>query len=142
MNLVIIKGNVTRDPEMRYLPNGTAVCDLGVAVNRTWIDQNGEKKEEVNFFDCQAWAKTAEIIAQYFKKGKPILVQGRLKQDTWEDKKTGDKRSKVRIVVDRFEFCGDTKDNANRSPAEHVQRDAPEAAQATPSYDSGDNVPF
>lgn len=109
MNIVIIRGNLTRDVELRYLPNGTAIGSFGVAVNRKWKDDAGNQKEEVSFFDVDAWGKTAETIAQWFRKGSPILITGRLKQETWDDKQTGQKRSKVKIVLDRFEFCGETK---------------------------------
>jgi single-strand DNA-binding protein len=80
-----------------------------VAVNRKWTNDAGEKQEEVTFLDVDAWGKTAETIAQWFRKGSPILITGRLKQETWDDKQTGQKRSKVKIVLDRFEFCGETK---------------------------------
>jgi len=139
MNIVIIKGNLTRDPELRFTPSGSAVCDIGVAVNRVWHDQGGEKKEEVIYFDVQAWAKTAETVAQYFKKGKPIIVQGRLKQESWTDRATGEKRSKVRVVMERFEFCGDAKGGGSAA-GEAPQRDgASEAPQPDPSEA---NVPF
>jgi len=134
MNIVIIKGNLTRDPELRYTPNGSAVCDLGVAVNRKWSNQNGDKMEEVSYFDVQAWSKTAETIAQYFKKGRPIIVQGRLKQETWSDKASGEKRSKVRVVLERFEFCGEGK------AAGDSQTDA--ASDAPQPDPSESNVPF
>ena len=109
MNLVILKANLTRDPEVRYLQTDTAIAAFGVAVNRKWKDDAGNQKEEVSFFDVEAWGKTAETVAQWFKKGSPILITGRLKQETWDDKQTGQKRSKVKIVLDRFEFCGETK---------------------------------
>lgn len=120
MNLIILKGNTTRDVELRYLPNGTAIGSFGVAVNRKWKDPDGNQKEEVSFFDVDAWGKTAETIAQWFRKGSPILITGRLKQETWDDKQTSQKRSKVKIVLDRFEFCGDTKGGtgAQRPPAD------------------------
>ena len=122
MNLVILKANLTRDVEMRYLQTGTAVGQFGVAVNRKWKDDQGNQKEEVSFFDVEAWGKTAETIAQWFKKGSPILITGRLKQETWDDKQTGQKRSKVKIVLDRFEFCGETKgaggEGVQRPPAD------------------------
>ena len=109
MNVVIVKGHTTRDVELRYLPNGTAIGSFGIAVNRKWKSESGEQKEEVSFFDVDAWGKTAETIAQWFRKGSPILITGRLKQETWEDKQNGQKRSKVTLVLDRFEFCGETK---------------------------------
>ena len=122
MNICIIKGNLTRDPEVRYLPAGTAIASFGVAVNRKWKDDQGNQKEEVTFLDVDAWGKTAETIAQWFRKGSPILITGRLKQETWDDKQTGQKRSKVKIVLDRFEFCGETKgaggEGGQRPPAD------------------------
>jgi len=140
MNIVIIKGNTTRDPELRYTPNGTAICAVGVAVNEWWTDAAGEKQERVNFFDVDFWGKTGETVAQYFRKGKPILVQGKLRQDTWDDKQTGQKRSKIKIVAERFEFCGGDKGGA---PAGEGVQNAPnhEAAQPDP-VDAGDDVPF
>lgn len=143
MNICIIKGNLTRDPELRYTPNGTQVCDLGVAVNHKWTDGNGEKKEEVNFFDAQSWGKTAEVIAQYFKKGKPILLQGRLKQDQWKDKTTGENRYKVKIVVDRFEFCGEGKAATGESPQRSSRVEAAHAPETGGhGDDANDDVPF
>ena len=109
MNICIIKGNVTRDPEVKFLQTGTVVASFGMAVNRKWKDDQGNQKEEVSFFDVEAWGKTAETVAQWFKKGSPILITGRLKQETWDDKQTGQKRSKVKIVLSQFDFCGDTK---------------------------------
>jgi len=153
MNLVVIKGNLTRDPELRYLPNGTAVCGFGLAVNRKWKDQNGEQKEEVSFFDVEAWSGRAETVAQWFKKGKPILVQGRLKQEQWEDKETGNPRSKVKIVMDSFDFCGDSKkdgggDEQPARPAARSQRGSraeapqPDAEDGGFQDDAKDNAPF
>ena len=102
---VIIVGNITRDPELRSTPSGTQVCGFSVAVNRNYRDGSGEQKENVSFFDCSAWGKSGEIIAQYAKKGSGILVSGRLEQRSWEDKE-GQKRSRVEIVVEDFNFVG------------------------------------
>ena len=102
---VIIVGNITRDPELRTTPSGTQVCGFSVAVNRNYKDNSGEQKENVSFFDCSAWGKSGEIIAQYAKKGSGILVSGRLEQRSWEDKE-GQKRSRVEIVVEDFNFIG------------------------------------
>ena len=102
---VIIVGNITRDPELRSTPSGTQVCGFCVAVNRNYRDGSGEQKENVSFFDCSAWGKSGEIIAQYAKKGSGILVSGRLEQRSWEDKE-GQKRSRVEIVVEDFNFIG------------------------------------
>lgn len=105
-NQVILMGNLTRDPQLRYTQTQQSVCDFGIAVNRKFKSQSGEEREEVTFVDCTAWGKTAELINQYFTKGKPIFVQGRLKLDTWEDKQGGGKRSKLSVVVENFQFVG------------------------------------
>ena len=102
---VIIVGNVTRDPELRSTPSGTQVCSFSVAVNRSYKDNSGSQVENVSFFDCSAWGKQGETIAQYVKKGSGILVSGRLEQRSWEDKE-GQKRSRVEIVVEDFNFIG------------------------------------
>ena len=102
---VIIVGNITRDPELRSTASGTQVCGFSVAVNRNYRDSSGEQKENVSFFDCSAWGKSGELIAQYAKKGSGILVSGRLEQRSWEDKE-GQKRSRVEIVVEDFNFIG------------------------------------
>ena len=104
---VIIMGNITRDPELRSTASGTQVCSFSVAVNRNYRDSSGEQKDQVSFFDCSAWGKSGEIIAQYAKKGSGILVSGRLDQRSWEDKE-GQKRSRVEIVVEDFNFVGGT----------------------------------
>src|SRR5215207_7480286 len=106
-NKVILMGNLTRDPQMRYIPStNTPVVDFGIAVNRRFKGGNGEDREEVTFIDCSAFAKTAELINQYFTKGKPIFIEGRLKFDSWEDKQGGGKRSKLTVVVENFQFVG------------------------------------
>ena len=109
-NRVIIAGNLTRDPELRYTPGGLAIAKLGLAVNRKWKDQSGEQKEEVTFVDVDALGKQAEVIGQYLKKGRPILVEGRLKQDSWEDKQTQQKRYRLYVVLESFTFL----DSGNR----------------------------
>jgi single-strand DNA-binding protein len=106
-NQVILLGNLTRDPQLRHIPaSNTAVTDFGIACNRRFKGQNGEDRGEVTFVDCTAFAKTAELISQYFNKGKPIFIQGRLKLDTWEDKQGGGKRSKLSVVVEQFQVVG------------------------------------
>ncbi|PYJ80094.1 MAG: single-stranded DNA-binding protein, partial [Verrucomicrobia bacterium] len=94
-NKIILMGNLTRDPELRYTPKGTAVAKLGLAVNRTWKTETGETKEDVLFIDIEAFSRQAETIGQYLKKGSPILVEGRLRMDTWDDKQTNQKRTKI-----------------------------------------------
>ena len=102
----IITGNLTRDPELRTTPNGASVCSFSVAVNRVYRDSNGEQKEDVSFIDCSAWGKLGDMINQYAKKGSGVLVSGRLDQRSWEDKTSGQKRSRVEIVVEDFNFTG------------------------------------
>ena len=102
----IITGNLTRDPELRTTPNGATVCSFSVAVNRTFKDSSGNSQDSVSFIDCSAWGRPAEIINQYAKKGSGILVSGRLEQRSWEDKNTGQRRSRVEIVVEDFNFLG------------------------------------
>lgn len=103
-NKVILAGNLTRDPELRYTPKGTAVAKIGLAINRSWRDESGQQKEEVTFVDVDAFGKQAETIGQYLKKGRPILVEGRLRLDQWDDKQTGQKRSRLGVVMEAFQF--------------------------------------
>src|SRR5574340_92921 len=103
-NKVILAGNLTRDPEMRYTPKGTAVAKITLAINRTWKSETGESKEEVTFVDVESFGRQAEVIAQYMKKGRPFLVEGRLRLDQWEDKNTHQKQSKLRVVLETFSF--------------------------------------
>lgn len=114
-NKVILLGNLTRDPQMKYLPSQTPVTEFGIAMNRRWKSQQGEDREEVCFVDCAAFGKTAEVINEHFRKGRPILVEGRLKFDSWEDKQGGGKRSKLSVVVDSFQFIG-SKDADDEQP--------------------------
>jgi single-strand DNA-binding protein len=98
-NKVILMGNLTRDPEVRYTPSGTAVSEVGLAVNRTWFDkQTNQKKEEVTFVDVTLWGRQAEVAGEYLGKGRGVLIEGRLQLDQWDDKETGQKRSKLRVV--------------------------------------------
>jgi single-strand DNA-binding protein len=105
-NKVILVGNLTRDPQLRYLPSQMAVVDFGLAVNHKYRTKNGEDREEVLFIDCSCFGKGAEIINQYCQKGKQLMVEGRLKYDTWEDKQGGGKRSKHSVSVDNFQLMG------------------------------------
>ena len=105
-NKIILVGNLTRDPVLRYLPSQMAVCDFGMAVNHKFKTKSGEDRDEVLFIDCSCFGRGGEIINQYCQKGKQLLVEGRLKYDTWEDKQGGGKRSKHTVVVDNFQFLG------------------------------------
>lgn len=116
LNRVLLIGNLTRDPELRYTQGGQAVAEFGLAVNREFKAESGERKEEVCFVDCLAWAKQAEVIHRYLKKGRPVFLEGRLQYDTWEAK-TGEKRAKHRVVVERFEFLdGARPEAADQAP--------------------------
>lgn len=105
-NSVILVGNLTRDPEMRYTPKGTAVCKLALAINRVWTNEAGEKKEEVTYVDVDTFGRTAENAAKYCTKGRAVLVEGRLRLAEWDDKQTGQKRSKLGVVAETVQFLG------------------------------------
>jgi single-strand DNA-binding protein len=116
MNLVILKGNLTRDVEVRYTPKGTAIAQFSIATNRRWTTESGEKKDETTFHECRCWGTGGETIGKFFHKGKPILVHGRLDTEKWEDKQTGQPRSKAVITIDHWEFAGDLQ--GSQSPRE------------------------
>jgi single-strand DNA-binding protein len=148
-NKVILAGNLTRDPELRYTPKGTAVARITLAVNRVYTSgEGGEKKEEVSFVDVDIWGRQAEVIAQYMKKGRPLLVEGRLKQDTWEDKNTKQKQSKLKVVLESFSFIDSNRGDGGgaveaprpRPAAGAAPAPAPEGGDAEPPPD--DDVPF
>ena len=106
-NRVILMGNLTRDPQVRYTPNQTAVTELGLAVNRTWFDKvSNQKKEDVTFVDVTVWGRTAEIAGEYLSKGRSVLIEGRLQLDQWDDKETGQKRSKLKVVCENMTMVG------------------------------------
>lgn len=106
INNAVLGGNLTRDVELKYTQSNMAIGTFGIANNRKFTTASGEKREDVLFIDCTAWGKTAEILSQYFKKGKPICVVGRLRLETWQDKNDGSKRSKISLTVDSFSFAG------------------------------------
>ncbi len=135
-NKVILAGNLTRDPELRFTPKGTAICKIGLAINRKWNSESGEAKEEVTFVDVDAFGKQAETIGQFLKKGRPILVEGRLKLDQWDDKTTGQKRSRLGVVLDSFQFL----DSGNRDGVKSAP--APAAKPTSEAAFSDDMPPF
>lgn len=105
-NKVYLIGNLTRDPELRVTPKGTAICQFGLAVNRQFKDESGAMRDDTTFVDIEAWGKQGETISKYCTKGRPLFVEGRLKLDQWEDKTSGQKRSKMKVVLENFQFLG------------------------------------
>lgn len=121
LNKILLIGNLTRDPELRVTPKGTAICSFGLCVNRSYKDEAGQTVEEPTFLDVEAWGKQGELIAKYTTKGRPLFVEGRLKFEQWEDKQTNQKRSKLKVVVENFQFLGG-RDGAGVSPGEDAGR--------------------
>jgi single-strand DNA-binding protein len=149
-NKVILLGNLTRDPEVRYTPKGSAVCDLGIAVNRQYTLDNGEKREEVTYVDVVLWARLAEIAGEYLKKGRPVFIEGRLQLDTWDDKQSGQKRSKLRVIGESMQLLGSRPSGGAAAPAEGVDETSratarpsvPPAKAAAPAEPDDDEIPF
>lgn len=158
-NKVILVGNLTRDPEVRYTTGGTAVAEIGLAVNRSWTDRSSnERKEETTFIDVTLWGRTAEVAGEYLSKGRPVLIEGRLQLDQWEDRESGQKRSKLKVVGETLQLLGGRSDGggSSRPQASADSRPAPDQApqqtgSRTPDkafYDdapeppSDDEVPF
>ncbi|HUK81159.1 MAG TPA: single-stranded DNA-binding protein [Verrucomicrobiae bacterium] len=154
-NKVFLMGNLTRDPEVRYTPKGTAIANIGLAVNRVWTTESGEKKEEVTFVDVEVWGRQAETMGQYLSKGRPVFIEGRLKLDTWDDKETGQKRNKMKVVCEGFQFIGAPKNKAEFSDAapseERPERPAGRSGRPAapakldedaPPAEGEDNIPF
>ena len=137
-NKVILVGNLTRDPELRYTPKGTAIAKIGLAVNRVWTNEAGEKKEEVTFVDVDVFGRTAENVGQYMRKGRPILVEGRLRLDQWDDKQTGQKKSRLGVVAETVQFLGSPGEGGG-APAARPAR--PAAAAAAPSAPAPASAP-
>lgn len=146
-NKVILLGNLTRDPEVRYTPKGTAVTDLGLAVNRTYTADNGEKREEVTFVDVTFWGRTAEVAGEYLKKGRPVFVEGRLQLDSWDDKQSGQKRTKLKVIGENMQMLGAPRGGGGgggdeeSSGGSRSSRPAP-PPKAAPSAPDDDEIPF
>ncbi len=148
-NKVILVGNLTRDPELRYTPKGMAIAKIGIAVDRVWTNEAGEKKEEVTFVDVVVFARTAENVGEYMRKGRPIMIAGRLRLDQWDDKQTGQKRSKLGVVAETGQFLGSANDGGGSgggSPAPKAAKPAAAAPASEPLEGDGppesDDVPF
>lgn len=146
LNRVLLGGNLVRDPELKHLPSGMAVCSFSIAVNRKWKSESGEQKEETTFVDLTAFGKTGEVIAQYHRKGHPIFVEGRLKLDQWDDKTSGQKRSKLGVVVESFQFVKTADgggDAAPRAKGKFVMtKGGGTATVPAGGKDEEDSVPF
>ncbi len=149
-NKVILLGNLTRDPEVRYTPKGTAVTDLGLAVNRTYTADNGEKREEVTFVDVTFWGRTAEVAGEYLKKGRPVFVEGRLQLDSWDDKTSGQKRTKLKVIGENMQMLGAPRggggggggdEEGGSSAPRSSSRPAPPPKAASSAPDD-DEIPF
>ncbi len=159
-NKVFLLGNLTRDPEVRYTPKGSAVADLGIAVNRQYTLDTGEKREEVTFVDVTFWGRTAEVAGEYLKKGRSVFIEGRLQLDTWDDKQSGQKRSKLKVIGEMMQMLGgrpgaggggdeggshggpeEAPPRSARSSSSGGQRSAPPSRSA-PSEPDDDEIPF
>ena len=158
-NRIVLLGNLTRDPQLKYLPSQTAVVEFGLAVNHKFKTKNGEDREEVMFIDCSCFGRGAEVINQYCTKGRPLLVEGRLKLDSWEDKQGGGKRSKHTVFVENFQLLGGRQDGGGggggeehqRPPSRAPSRPAPPASSGPPAVEQPfpdeqqfkeDDIPF
>jgi len=140
-------GNLTRDPEVKYTSGGTAIAKLGMAINRTWTNKEGQKQEETTFVDVDAFGRQAEVIGQYLKKGRPVMIEGRLKLDQWDDKQTGQKRSKLGVILEGFQFLDSRGEGGDGGQG--YQSDAPAAGASSASASApaanipeDDDVPF
>jgi single-strand DNA-binding protein len=142
-NKVMLLGNLTRDPEVKYTPKGSAVADIGLAVNRTYTTDGGEKREETTFVDVTMWGRQAEIAGEYLKKGRPLFVEGRLQLDTWDDKQTGQKRSKLRVVCENFQMLG-SRDGGEGGGGGGARSSGGKSAKSAPAADTAedDDIPF
>ena len=139
-NKVLLMGNLTRDPQLSYLPSETAVVDFGLAVNRRWTGQDGSQRNETCFVDCRMFGKRAEVINKYCKKGNPLLVEGRLTFDSWTAQ-DGTRRSKHRVTVENFEFLGRGAD-AGRTEESHYEQPSQQAQQQGGDDAAADDIPF
>lgn len=154
LNKVFLIGNLTRDPELRVTPKGTAICQFGLAVNRQFKDESGQNRDETTFIDIEAWGKQGELVSKYLTKGSPAMVEGRLKLDQWEDKQSGQKRSKLKVVLDNVQFLSSGRGGAAAGGAgdESFDQSPPERnvppprgntrATPPPTQDIDEDVPF
>ena len=151
LNKVMLMGNLTRDPELRVTPKGTPICQFALAINRQFKMESGESREEVTYVDIEAWGKQGETIAKYLTKGRPLYVEGRLRLDQWEDKNTKEKRSRMKVVLENFQFLGDSRGgggapSGDSEPSGSPERHAPPARSGSSKPPATENldedVPF
>lgn len=141
INRVLLAGNLTRDPQVRFLANERAVADFGLAMNRRYRGADGEMKEDTTFVDIEAWGRTAELVGQYLTKGRSCFVEGRLRLDQWEDKSTGQKRNKLKVVADNVQFLDSRGDGGGGGGGGGYSRQAPQPSAAEPDYGPPDGGP-
>lgn len=149
LNKVQLIGNLTRDPEVKYTPKGMAVTELGMAINRHYTPDGGERREETTFVDVTLWGKQAELAGQYLKKGRPVYIEGRLQLDSWEDKQSGQKRSKLRVVGENMQFLdsggkrssNDGGEEGGGGYEERRSSSGPSAAPSRPQASRGSSAP-
>ena len=141
-NKVILMGNLTRDPELKYLPSGSAVANVGIAVNRNWTDrESGEKREEVCFVDLEAFGRNAETMNEYLQKGRPVLIEGRLRYRTWETD-DGQRRGKHDVYVERFQFVGGRQDGSEQGGYSQSGDATPQSSASNAEPTTEDDIPF
>ncbi len=153
LNKVMLIGNLTRDPEVRFTPSGKAVADISLAINRVWNNDQGQKQEETTFVDVTLWGRQAELAQQYLTKGRGVYIEGRLQMDSWDDKETGKKRTKLKVVGDNLQFLPDGRGGNGGGGAPPQQRSGgapqqrsgpPQGGSAAPAEDfqEEDDIPF
>ncbi len=154
----MVMGNLTRDPEVRYTGKGTAVCDISIAVNRYHTDDNGNRQEETTYIDVTLWKRNAELAGQYLAKGRSVFIEGRMQMDSWDDKATGQKRTKLKVVAETMQFVGGTGQGGgggggsrpaggqqSQRPNEAASYAASEPSGGSPAdsgFDDDDDIPF
>lgn len=151
LNKVMLIGNLTRDPEVRYTPSGKAVADISLAINRVWNNDQGQKQEETTFVDVTLWGRQAELAQQYLTKGRGVYIEGRLQMDSWDDKETGKKRTKLKVVGDNLQFLPDGRGSngggappQQRSGPPQQRSESPQGGSAAPpdEFQEEDDIPF
>ena len=140
LNKVMLIGNLTRDPEVKFTPKGTAIAELGLAINRTWKNESGEKQEETTFVDVTLWGRQAEIAKEYLTKGRPVYIEGRLQLDSWDDKQTGQKRTKLKVTGEQLQLLGG-RDGASGGGGGGYSGGDRSSASSTDEYDQRPSRP-